>query len=400
MTTPPFDAGKLDRLMEERGIDLLLASTKHNVQYLLGGYRAFFFEHFDAIGLSRYLPIFVYPRGRPDLAAYVGNRMESYETEVRSFWVTSLALRSSASRDAVALAAEQVARAGLRPRRIAVETAFLPADAWQAVQAAFPEAEFVDALPVLERLRAVKSRKELSTLRAASERVVASMLEVIGAHGPGVTKRELVEALRRAEVARGLTFEYCLITAGTSLNCAPSDQKVAAGDILSLDSGGNYRGYIGDVCRMGIFGEPDGELIDVLGAVDAVQQAAIARVHPGALGRELYEGAETALATLPDRERMEFVAHGMGLITHEVPHLTDRGPVPYPAADADLPLEAGMVLSVETTLQHPRRGFIKLEDTVAVMPDGYEMLGGGGRGWNRGRSRLSACLGMMPEGWI
>jgi Xaa-Pro aminopeptidase len=29
------------------------------------------------------------------------------------------------------------------------------------------------------------------------------------------------------------------------------------------------------------------------------------------------------------------------------------------------PLKSSMVLSVETTLQHPRRGFIKLEDTVA-----------------------------------
>ena len=42
----PFDAGKLDRLMEEAGIDLLVVTSKHNVQYLLGGHRAFFFESF------------------------------------------------------------------------------------------------------------------------------------------------------------------------------------------------------------------------------------------------------------------------------------------------------------------------------------------------------------------
>ena len=46
---------------------------------------------------------------------------------------------------------------------------------------------------------------------------------------PGVTKRELVEALRREEVNRGLNFEYCLITAGTSLNRAPSDQVLLRG---------------------------------------------------------------------------------------------------------------------------------------------------------------------------
>jgi Xaa-Pro aminopeptidase len=42
-----------------------------------------------------------------------------------------------------------------------------------------------------------------------------------------------------------------------------------------------------------------------------------------------------------------------------------------------------MVISVETTMLHPRRGFIKLEDTVAVTATGYEMFGDTGRGWNR-----------------
>ena len=44
-----------------------------------------------------------------------------------------------------------------------------------------------------------------------------------------------------------------------------------------------------------------------------------------------------------------------------------------------------MVISVETTLMHARRGFIKLEDTVAVTPTGWESFGDHGRGWNRGR---------------
>jgi hypothetical protein len=55
--TIPFDAGKLDRLMEEAGIDILLATSKHNVQYLLGAERAIFFDYMDALGVSRYLPV-------------------------------------------------------------------------------------------------------------------------------------------------------------------------------------------------------------------------------------------------------------------------------------------------------------------------------------------------------
>ena len=46
-------------------------------------------------------------------------------------------------------------------------------------------------------------------------------------------------------------------------------------------------------------------------------------------------------------------------------------------------IEAGTVISVETTLNHPRRGFIKLEDTVLVTDNGHEIFGEGLRDWNR-----------------
>jgi Xaa-Pro aminopeptidase len=243
--------------------------------------------------------------------------------------------------------------------------------------------EFVEAQLPLERLRAVKTPQELESLRIASDLVVDSMLAVIAGARPGVTKRELVEALRREEVNRGLTFEYCLITAGTSLNRAPSGQILREGDVLSLDSGGNFNGYIGDLCRMAIFGEPDAELEELLGEVDAIQQAARRPIRPGARGGDIYAAAEELTRASPHGNSLEFVAHGMGLISHEAPRLTNSGPVPYPAYDADLPLQKGMVLSIETTILHPRRGFIKLEDTVAVTESGWEGFGDRARGWNR-----------------
>jgi Xaa-Pro aminopeptidase len=62
----PFDAAHLDRLLEKAKIDVVLVTSKHNIQYLLGGYRFFFFDYSDAIGVSRYLPILIYPAGRPE----------------------------------------------------------------------------------------------------------------------------------------------------------------------------------------------------------------------------------------------------------------------------------------------------------------------------------------------
>ena len=385
----PFATDRLDELLEAAGIDALVVTSKHNVQYLLGDYRFFFFDYMDAIGISRYLPVLVYVKGRPDRAAYVGNRMESYEQELGRFWVPTVKPAASGTLDAIGLAVEHLKSLGRPPRRIGVETAFLPADAYKALADALPESELVDALLPLERLRACKRPEELDRLRRASEGVVTAMLAVMAGHGPGTTKRDLVEALRREEVARGLTFEYCLITTGTSLNRAPSDARWEEGAILSLDSGGNYRGYIGDLCRMAILGEPDAELKDLLGEVDEVQQAARRPIRAGALGREIFAAATPLLERSAHRAYTSFVAHGMGLISHEAPRLTSKGPVPYPAYDAERPLEAGMVVSIETTMHHPGRGFVKLEDTVAVTEDGYEAFGDKGRGWNRGGTAVA-----------
>ena len=382
----PFDTSKLDTLMEEAGIDVLLATSKHNVQYLLDVERAIFFDYMDALGISRYLPVMIYAKGAPDKAGYVGHRLETHQREVVRPWVPELRTSAHGSVDAIALAAQMIRASGVPARRIGVELAFLPMDAGRALQDAFPDSEIKDALFVLERLRAVKTPAELSKLRTASELVIESMLDVIAHHGPGTTKRQLFDALRVAEAKRGLTFEYCLLAAGSSHNRAPSEQRWEKGDVLSLDSGGNYHGYIGDLARMAVLGEPDAELKNLLAEIETVQRAAFAAIKPGAVGAVIYTAAERALKETSQRDHTDFVAHGMGLVSHEAPRFTASGPVRYDAADANRPLEPGMVISVETTMKHPKRGFIKLEDTVVVTPTGHEIFGEAGRGWNRGDS--------------
>jgi Xaa-Pro aminopeptidase len=381
--TAPFDTALLDRLMDEAGIDVLVATSKHNVQYLLGGHRAFFFESMDAMGLSRYLPVFVYQKGAPQKAGFFGHRMEGFQNEVKPFWVSEVNTKSSGAVDVMEKAVDYLRRLAPNAKRIAIETAFLPVDSAAVLRKAFPNAAIADALFVLERLRARKTPDELEKLRIASDAVIDSMEAVFKNFGPGATKNELTEALRREETQRGLTFDYCLIAAGSSLNRAPSDQRWEKGDVLSVDSGGNYHGYIGDVARMGVAGEPDAELVDLLAEVEAIEQAAMKPIRSGVLGSEIYAAADTVLHTSKLHNHIHFLAHGMGLVSHEAPRLTNSGPVPYDAYDATRPLETGMVVSVETTLQHPRRGFIKLEDTVIVQPSGFEVYGDRIRGWNR-----------------
>ncbi len=380
--SPPFDAQRLDRLMDEAGLDVLVVTSKHNIQYLLGGYRYFFYSSMDAHGLDRYLPFFIYFRGMPSEAAYIGSPMERYEKDHGKFWVEATHFSNMTVAQSAKSAVIQIALHG-RPRlRIGVEMSFLPVEAFQIFRAELPDAELSNATFTLELLRAVKTPQELVLIRGASDKVADSMLDVFKSIGEGATKNEIVQALERAEISRGLKFEYCLINMGTTFNRAPSDQAWKKGETLALDSGGNASGYIGDLTRMAVLGKPDAELVELLAEIEEIQQAARRPIRSGARGGDIYIKPDALVERSPHKSYLEFVAHGMGLVSHEAPWLTDRCSVPYPAYHADRPLEAGMVLSIETTMQHPGRGFIKLEDTLVVTDDGWEAFGDQGHGWN------------------
>jgi len=136
----PFDTFKLDRLLEKAGADLLLTVSKHNIQYLLGGYRYFFFAHGDAFATDRYLPILGYVPDKLEQAFYVGAGNEAWGLEVHPIWPPNIVTRSWTSIDAAATAAELIRKLGIDARRIAVEFSFLPADAMEVFRRELPDA--------------------------------------------------------------------------------------------------------------------------------------------------------------------------------------------------------------------------------------------------------------------
>jgi Xaa-Pro aminopeptidase len=377
-----LDLDALDQALEEAGIDVLIANSKHNVAWLMNGFRSSFFLYMDAIGLSRYLPLFVYKRGVPDSVAYWGQHMEQYDEKLGLIWVPRTDYDSHGSADAMQSAVDYIRSLGAAPESIGVEFSFLPLDASRVLQNAFPNARLTDAHYALESMRAVKTPAEIALLRKASEGVEAAMVATFAETHPGMTKFEVENLIHVREVQQGLGYEYAFIAIGTDTNPNPSGQVVAAGDKMLLDSGGNYKGYIGDLTRAGCFGEPDDQLVEILGEIDAVQQGARNAIKAGARGGDVIEAGLEVVQRSPYRDLLGYVSHGMGLVAHERPQLGKDNPHGYPAVDAERPLQAGMVLSVETGLRHPERGSFGLEDTIVVTEDGYEALGDDHRGWN------------------
>jgi Xaa-Pro aminopeptidase len=376
----PFDPETLDRLLDEEAIDVVVATSRHNVRYLLGSYSDFH-RNFDAIAADRYLPAVGYRRGAPHEAFAVGAPVDRHAHEVTPPWVPTLLDTAQSAEETAQAVAGQLRGRGLTRGTVAIESSFAPHRFVAALQEALPGLHLVDAAGVLETLRTIKRPDELALLREAADGIVAAMAATVAAAGPGTSKHAIAERLRVEEEARGVAFDYCLTAMGTSLNRAPSDQAWRTGDVLSLDSGGERDGYIGDLCRMAVLGSPSAEAVELLEEVRAIQDAVRDAIAPGRLGRELGEAADERRRTCPHAEVIDVVVHGMGLVTHEPPRLDPSAPPPRAATHRDRPLEPAMVLSIETTARVQGIGFVKLEDTVAVTGDGSEGFGDDHRDW-------------------
>src|SRR5262249_13112112 len=112
----------------------------------------FFFV--DAVGITRYLPVFIYPKGSPDKAAFIGHYMENFQHEVTPFWTPEVLAKATGSVDAMQKAIDYVKRSGVAAKCIGIEMAFLPTDAETTLRKAMAGSETIDALFTLERLRA------------------------------------------------------------------------------------------------------------------------------------------------------------------------------------------------------------------------------------------------------
>ncbi len=374
--TPPFDRARMDELLGSAGVDLVVASSPHNTRYLLGGYRHHFHERMPAGGRSSYLSVVGYPRERADAAFVVGRPGEQEEQRRAGVWVPNVLDEGRTSAGVGEIVAREASRLQAGSGTIAVELPFLPADALLALQRRLPGAHLIDATPLLEELRIIKQPYELALLKEASERVVAAMLATYARSVPGITTREVVALLQEEEAKRELAFDYCLVATARSFFRAPSEDRWESGTSISTDSGGSRQGYLGDLARMAVFGEPTALMRELLEEVDTAQQAARRPIRPGALYTEVNAAAAEALQHLPHRAEIDFEAHGMGLVNHEAPH------VELAQEGDDRRLAAGMVLSIETTLRNSEVGFVKLEDTVVVTESGWEAYGDTGRGWN------------------
>jgi Xaa-Pro aminopeptidase len=376
----PFDGEKLERLLGGRNVDVVLATTRQNVRYLTGGYYLPFFARTPRFGGSQYLSIVAIPAKDLASAFYVGRKdpimnERDYIDVFGPFWITNThwVPRGGTMSAAAAETAAQVLRhQGYAGGTIAIESSFLPADAFEALRRTLPEASFVNATPILADLRAVKRPAELERLREVHQITAEAIHAVLSDGHAEQTTRQIATDVQRRVEERGASFLYAFTNVGPGFLRAPSSAPWGRGQGLHVDAGAELDEYIADIARMGSVGKPPALAMDLFHACLEAQERVRSAVRAGLPCRDLWRIGTEAVTSGRWGQYGRFLAHGLGMVSHEFPEVNEK---------STGALDASMVVSIETEYLHPDAGHVKHEDTVVVTPIGHEGLGDVARDW-------------------
>ncbi|MFU8778025.1 MAG: aminopeptidase family protein P, partial [Roseovarius sp.] len=221
--------------------------------------------------------------------------------------------------------------------------------------------------------KARKTPAEIAATRAAHLRDGAAMCEFLAwfdAQSPGtLTEINVVRRLETCRVATGKLLDISFDTiAGSGPNGAlphyrvteASNRRLLDGELLVLDSGGQYLDGTTDITRTLPIGSPGA---DERAAFTRVLQGMIAisrlRFPRGLAGRDLDAIARTPL-WLADQDYAHGTGHGVGvhLCVHEGPQRLSRL--------SDTPLEPGMILSNEPGYYREGAFGIRIENLIVV----------------------------------
>jgi Xaa-Pro aminopeptidase len=383
-----FNQARARRLMAERGIDALVATSPDNVTYT-SGYWAM--SHWARPGPQVYAVIPADPVSTPCLITSSGNLDHVVEGET---WVTEAyrygffatrtdggELSETERRYAALLAgpdhgdAAAALLAALRDRkleraRLAIEETSISPASLERVRRELTGAEIVPGAALLRAVRAVKTPEEVERLRGAVRATERGIEAALAVARPGMPERELLRAFDQAALGAGAwpVLSMCIGSGPRSAlsNCQAGDRVLRSGEVIRFDGGVRYRYYRSDIARIAALGEPGDKARRYYEALRRGVERGIAAVRQGVRAAEIFRTVmETVRAEgIPHFERGH-VGHGIGINNYDAPDL---------APGSVETIEEGMVLCVETPYYELGFAGLQLENTVVVGAGGAERL--------------------------
>ena len=260
---------------------------------------------------------------------------------------------------------------GLAGKTVAIEHLAMRVFELRAIEAAAPRATFTDAQRLFTPLRVVKDADEIAAMRVAAQMIDASLEKLLPQIRPGLTEREVasrwvIEILRTGAV--GPAFESIIASGPNSAfpHHSTGDRKLEVGDLLVLDGGARHAGYLSDITRTVMIGEPSEQQKRIYETVKAANEAGRRAARPGMTGRGVDAAARKVIEDAGlGQHFMHRTGHGLGLDVHEEPYIA-------PANDEQLP--TACVFTIEPGVYVNGVGGVRIEDDVVLTESGGESL--------------------------
>lgn len=227
----------------------------------------------------------------------------------------------------------------------------------------------VDADPWMLGVRAVKLPGEQALLRRAAELAEDGIEAALALAKPGVTERELANAVAGAMVAGGAVPRFVVVTAGARSPLAdafPTANACQPGDLLRFDVGCQLDGYWSDIARTAVVGEPSELQRSRYEALLAGVLEEFGRARAGSTAGQVFDAAVRTVEVAGLRPyRRHHAGHAIGLSVYEAP-------VVRPGETTVL--APGMVFCLETPYYELGWGGMMVEDTGVVTESGFDLF--------------------------
>lgn len=241
-----------------------------------------------------------------------------------------------------------------------------------------------------------KTPEQIDKMAAAGEILVRTLDLIEGKIRAGVTTRELDDAAERFIRSQGATPAFkgyrgfpgsiCASPNDMVVHGIPGPYKLERGDIISVDVGVIYDGWVADAART----FPVGSISAVAGKLLDVTEGSLFAAVPHVKAGNRLGDVSNAIQTFVEAEGLSIVrslvGHGIGQEMHEDPQIPNYGP-----AGRGPVLEEGMVLAIEPMVTAGRHQVRMADDhwsiysqdgslaahfefTIAVTADGPRVL--------------------------
>ena len=346
---------KVREAMAKADVDTFMVSPSSNLFYLTG----------YALGGDERLLLMVLPQnGTPFILANLLYKEQTKPLPVKDqvFWKDG--------EDPFSLLASEIKKRNIRVTKTALEPQ-IPALFTLPLSQTFPGACFVLGSPFIDSFRKYKDENELNLVRKAcreSDRALAALIDK-GSYWIGKTESEFLMELTM-EINKGGVNHFGA-SVQTGANAAIPHYTTGAGIIekgkcLLCDFYGRYEGYFTDCTRTFHFGKPEPEFEKVYAIVLEAHFAAEARAKPGNLLEDVDMAARSVMEKYGYGEYFNHrVGHGIGIDVHECESVN---------TGVKIPIEPGMVFTIEPGIYLPGRFGVRIENTVAIGENGPEAL--------------------------